>query len=32
MEGLQQLLIAYLEAARPYAIGFVAGLFAGWLL
>ena len=32
MEGFQQLLIAYLEAAKPYAIGFAAGLIAGWLL
>ncbi|MER9411158.1 hypothetical protein [Mesorhizobium sp. M0589] len=32
MEGFQQLLIAYLEAAKPYAIGFAAGLVAGWLL
>lgn len=32
MEGLQQLLISYLEAAKPYAIGFAAGLIAGWLL
>ena len=32
MEGFQQLLIAHLEAAKPYAIGFAAGLIAGWLL
>ena len=32
MEGFQHLLIAYLEAAKPYAIGFAAGLVAGWLL
>ncbi len=32
MEGFQQLLIAYLEAAKPYAIGFAVGLVIGWLL
>ena len=32
MEGLQQLLIAYLEAAKPYAIGFAAGLIVGAIL
>ena len=32
MEGLQELLIAYLEGAKPYVVGFAVGLAVGWLL
>lgn len=32
MEGLKQLLIDKLEIAKPYAIGFVAGVIVAWLL